>query len=252
MSQLKASVFACTKNNNMKTVYTSIFWQLELYPFGSSLVGRQKTPDNYRYGFNNAEKDDEISGIGNTYDLGARMYNPRLGRMFSPDPREKEYPWQSTYAYYRNSPIWKLDYKGEGGDKIIEKPEIDNEPIDKNVGILDVLKMAAETLSRAGSKMAKKAIPLLNALEVADNVTELYEKSGAKDKVNESFKKEVRDTSVHEEANEGKGFVEWIVNGAQDFVNSAVYLFTPSVSTYTDDNGKTVKWNTKTGDIIHE
>ncbi|MDI9359139.1 MAG: hypothetical protein QM528_09330, partial [Phycisphaerales bacterium] len=70
--------------------------------------------DNYRFGFNSAEKENEIAGIGNTYDLGARMYNARLGKMFSPDPKESIYPWQSTYAYFKNSPIAQLDFDGEG------------------------------------------------------------------------------------------------------------------------------------------
>ncbi len=68
----------------------------------------------YRFAWNGAEVIDEIYGRFGTYDLGARMYNPRLGRMFSTDPRESEYAWQSTYAYYANSPIWQIDYNGEG------------------------------------------------------------------------------------------------------------------------------------------
>jgi len=88
----------------------------DYYPFGMGMPGRQNSAENYRYGFNAAEKIDEYSGLGNTYDLGARIYNPRLGKMFSPDPREKEYPWQTTYAYYANSPIWQIDYNGEGGN----------------------------------------------------------------------------------------------------------------------------------------
>lgn len=38
------------------------------------------------------EKDDELKGEGNHYDLGLRMYDPRLARMFKADPREAEYP----------------------------------------------------------------------------------------------------------------------------------------------------------------
>jgi RHS repeat-associated protein len=68
----------------------------------------------YRFGFNGAEKIDEIYGDWNGYDLGARMYDPRLGKMFSTDPREAEYAWQSTYAYYANSPINTIDFNGEG------------------------------------------------------------------------------------------------------------------------------------------
>lgn len=37
--------------------------------------------------------------------------------MLSPDPRETEYPWQSTYAYFKNSPISTVDYLGGGGRK---------------------------------------------------------------------------------------------------------------------------------------
>jgi uncharacterized small protein (DUF1192 family) len=33
----------------------------------------------------------------------------------STDPREDEYPWQSPYAYYMNSPVSILDINGEGG-----------------------------------------------------------------------------------------------------------------------------------------
>ena len=85
----------------------------------------------YRFGFNGKEKIDEIAGrSGSRLDLGARIYNPLLGRMFSPDPREKEYPWQTTYAYYANSPIWKLDYKGEGDPT--KNPEISNANSSKN------------------------------------------------------------------------------------------------------------------------
>ena len=70
----------------------------------------------YRFGFNGHEKIDEIAGrSGSRLDLGARIYNPLLGRMFSPDPREKEYPWQTTYAYYANSPVSIVDVNGEGG-----------------------------------------------------------------------------------------------------------------------------------------
>ncbi|MDR1678961.1 MAG: hypothetical protein LBR81_04205 [Prevotellaceae bacterium] len=105
----------------MATTNHPIFRALYFYPFGSPMPGRVNEREEYRFGFNSAEKIDEYSGGGNTYDLGARMYSSRLGKMFSPDPREKEYPWQSTYAYYANSPIWLIDYKGEGGEEALEK-----------------------------------------------------------------------------------------------------------------------------------
>jgi hypothetical protein len=37
-----------------------------------------------------------------------------LAKIISPDPRETNYPWQSTYAYYSNSPIAVVDFMGLG------------------------------------------------------------------------------------------------------------------------------------------
>lgn len=87
----------------------------DYYSYGSVMPGRSGNSDKYRYGFNGAEKDDEAKGLGNQYDLGLRTYDPRLGRMFSRDPRAPEYPWQSPYVYHRNSPISIIDYLGGGG-----------------------------------------------------------------------------------------------------------------------------------------
>ena len=75
----------------------------------------------YRFGYNGEERMDEISGDGNVYDLGERYFDARLCRMFSTDPLENEYPWQSTYAYCNNSPIWRIDFKGEGDKDGTEK-----------------------------------------------------------------------------------------------------------------------------------
>ncbi|MBA3900122.1 MAG: DUF4329 domain-containing protein [Bacteroidetes bacterium] len=78
----------------------------------------------YRYGFNGMEKDDEVKGSGNSLDFGARIYDPRIGRFFSPDPREADYPWQSTYVFAGNSPIQFVDVNGEGpGDKFSSPDE---------------------------------------------------------------------------------------------------------------------------------
>ncbi len=70
----------------------------------------------FRYGFNGAEYDAEAKpGSKNHYDLGARMFDPRTGRMFSTDPRESDYAWQSPYAYFSNRPTSQVDINGEGG-----------------------------------------------------------------------------------------------------------------------------------------
>lgn len=94
-------------------------------PFGVLLQGRSFANPNYRYGFNGKEKDDEFKGNDNSYDFGARIYDPRIGRFFSPDPKESEYPFQSTYCFAGNNPIQLVDENGEGpkdpSDKFTEK-----------------------------------------------------------------------------------------------------------------------------------
>lgn len=89
----------------------------DYYPYGMQMPKRHSGSEDYRYGFNGAEKNEEMEK-GLDYDLGARMYNSKLGRMFSPDPREAEYPWQSTYAYYGNSPVSTVDVNGEGDGSV--------------------------------------------------------------------------------------------------------------------------------------
>lgn len=53
---------------------------------------RFESVENYRYGFNGKEKDDEVRGDGNSYDFGARMLDSRIVRWFAGDPKESKYP----------------------------------------------------------------------------------------------------------------------------------------------------------------
>jgi RHS repeat-associated protein len=66
----------------------------------------------YRYGFNNKEKDDDIMGEGNWEDYGMRTYNPRIGRFFATDPLTKQYPALTPYQFSSNTPIWAIDLDG--------------------------------------------------------------------------------------------------------------------------------------------
>lgn len=57
-------------------------------------------------------KDNEVRGIGNSLDFGARIYDSRLGRFLSLDPYANKFPWQSPYVFAGNSPILNIDKKG--------------------------------------------------------------------------------------------------------------------------------------------
>ncbi|MES2141135.1 MAG: RHS repeat-associated core domain-containing protein [Bacteroidota bacterium] len=75
---------------------------------GRSFVGA----NGYKYGFNGKEKDDEVSGNGNQYDYGFRIYNPQLGRFLSVDPLSRTFPWYTPYQFAGNKPIVAIDLDG--------------------------------------------------------------------------------------------------------------------------------------------
>lgn len=84
----------------------------DYYPFGMVMPGRSHTSGtDYRYGFNGQEKVDEINGAGNHNTALFWEYDTRLGRRWNLDPVVKF--WQSSYACFSNSPIWKLDPNGD-------------------------------------------------------------------------------------------------------------------------------------------
>ncbi len=77
------------------------------------MPGRSFSQSNkYRYGFNGKENDNEVKGEGNQQDYGMRIYDPRLMRFLSVDPLEKEFPWNSSYAFAENRVIDGIDLEG--------------------------------------------------------------------------------------------------------------------------------------------
>jgi RHS repeat-associated protein len=65
----------------------------------------------YRYGFQGQEKDDEISGAGNSYTASFWQYDSRLGRRWNLDPKPN--PSISEYATFANNPIRYMDVLGD-------------------------------------------------------------------------------------------------------------------------------------------
>ncbi|MCD4680190.1 MAG: hypothetical protein K8S00_07365 [Bacteroidales bacterium] len=77
------------------------------------MPGRNFNSDEYRFGFQGQEKDDELKGVGNSINYLARIYDPRLGKFLSVDPLTKEYPWYTPYQFAGNKPIAFIDRDGE-------------------------------------------------------------------------------------------------------------------------------------------
>ncbi len=111
--------------DNMKLTYESqpyAFFRADIRqstdysPFGVILENRNLVltgAEKSRYGFNGEEKDDELKGAGNSYDFGARMLDPRVGRWLSLDPLAIVYPSLSPYNFVSNSPMIFIDPDGE-------------------------------------------------------------------------------------------------------------------------------------------
>src|SRR5690606_16101049 len=83
----------------------------------------------------------EMKGIGNSLDFGARMLDSRVGRWFTVDPFASKYPDLSPYSFVANSPLIYIDPDGE---KIINADKIRKEKSAADIKIVsDALVKAA-------------------------------------------------------------------------------------------------------------
>jgi RHS repeat-associated protein len=109
VSDIKIPLDQSDHTKGFKTVLLS---SAHYDPFGMELPDRAYFSKAYRYGFNGKEKDDEWKGTGNSYDFGARIYDPRIARWLSTDPLDDKYPSVSPYNFALNNPITFIDPDG--------------------------------------------------------------------------------------------------------------------------------------------
>jgi len=84
----------------------------DYYPFGMLLPNRHESSNEYRYGFQGQEKDDEIKGEGNSLNYKYRMHDTRIGRFFAVDPLTSEYPHYTPYSFSGNKVIAFRELEG--------------------------------------------------------------------------------------------------------------------------------------------
>jgi RHS repeat-associated protein len=75
--------------------------------------GRSFSNENYRFGFNGKERDNET--FTDAYDFGARILDTRLGRWLSVDPLYRKYSDWNPYHFAFDKPILYLDNDGRDG-----------------------------------------------------------------------------------------------------------------------------------------
>lgn len=80
--------------------------------FGQVMPNRHGDDNQYRYGFQGQERDDEMKGDGNSLSFEYRMHDPRIGRFFAVDPLTKSYPHYTPYSFSGNSVINSIDIEG--------------------------------------------------------------------------------------------------------------------------------------------
>ncbi len=85
----------------------------DYYPYGMEMPGRSYQSDDYRYGYQGKEKDNELKSNGNSYDFGARILDPRVGRWLSMDPLADKYASVSPYSAMGNNPMNMVDPDGK-------------------------------------------------------------------------------------------------------------------------------------------
>lgn len=88
----------------------------DYYAFGQPMPGRKWSMDEYRYGMNGQEKDNEAFKGAMTAEHW--MYDSRIGRRWERDPITYEH--QSPYATFNNNPIVYSDVLGLKGDDVIK------------------------------------------------------------------------------------------------------------------------------------
>ena len=85
----------------------------DYYPYGYPIRERCFSREDYRYGFNDKENDNEVYEPSTFQDYGFRMYDTRVARFWGVDPLYRIYPWYSSYQFAGNKPVLFIDKDGQ-------------------------------------------------------------------------------------------------------------------------------------------
>ena|GEM_PF-1639254 len=108
-------VAVCDEYLAVERFEAEVLSAVDYYPFGMMMPDRQWYANSdssaYSFGFGGQMKDDEVSGVGNSYTAEYWQYDPRLGKRFNIDP--KGLFDESPYACFGNNPLIFTDPYGD-------------------------------------------------------------------------------------------------------------------------------------------
>ena len=141
-------------DNNGIIATSEIIEENNYYPFGLKHKGYNTAINgtHHKYMFGGKEFDESFQTL-NTYDFGARNYDPALGRWMNIDPLSEQMRRHSPYNYAFNNPIYFIDPDGmaptEGGgpgDELIKKA---------NEGLNNIVSKLFKLVSSMGDSQPK-------------------------------------------------------------------------------------------------
>jgi len=141
--------FDSDANGTTNYYEADVMSSMDYDPYGMLLTGRNwEEVSEPRYGFNGKESDTETYGIGNIYDYGFRIYNPRLGKFLSIDPLYKFYSQLTPYQFASNTPICAVDIDGQESKIVIREVEKNADGTYKIVSVRTIIQNQTATETR--------------------------------------------------------------------------------------------------------
>ncbi len=116
LNSVRLSYMDADKNGSIDPA-TEIIEENSYYPFGLKMRGFNDNVSSLgnsvaqRYKFNGKEYDQSFNTL-NTYDFGARNYDPALGRWMNLDPLAEQMRRHSPYNYAFDNPVFFIDPDG--------------------------------------------------------------------------------------------------------------------------------------------